>query len=125
MLISAATVYSAQVCNTKSRSYIGLRSGGVVLLVGARLLGGRQAAWCGTVDVTLVGVVHGRPTIEAPLVGKSSQNPIIRLLHHFSVTVWGEVIVGKAWQLSSAASFDTEVDEVFLVHLGEVRYGCE
>ena len=70
MLVSAATAYSDQVCNTESGSYLGLRPGVVVLLVGARLGGERLV----DVDTAFVGMVHGRPTVEAPLVGKLSRD---------------------------------------------------
>ena len=36
----------------------------------------------------------------------------------------GEVVVGKAWQLSNAASVDAEIGEVFLVHFGGVGHEC-
>lgn len=90
-----------------SRSFLGLRSGGIVWLSGARLLGEELF----DVDGALVGVVHRRSMGEAPLVSKFSRDPAIGLLHHFMVTVLSKVILSNSWRISSAASFDAEVDE--------------
>ena len=120
MLVSAATAYSVLVCIIESCLFFRLGSGGVVLLVGARLSGARLL----DVDTEFVGMVHGQPMIEAPFSGKFSRDLVIRLLHHFLIRVMGEIVVGKTWKLSSAASVDAEVGEVFLVHFGGVGHEC-
>jgi hypothetical protein len=55
-------------------------------------------------------VVHRQPIVEAPFAGKSSRDSVVELIHHFKVRVVDEAVVGNAWQINSAASFDAEID---------------
>jgi hypothetical protein len=70
-------------------------------LRGARLL---------STDAVFAGVVHRQPIVEAPFAGKSSRDSVVELIHHFKVRVVDEAVVGNAWQINSAASFDAEID---------------
>ena len=90
-----------------SRSFLGLRSGSVVWLSGARLGGARLLS----ADAVFAGVMHERSMGEAPLIGELSRDTVVELLHRFKVRVVDETVVSNAWQINSAASVDAEVEE--------------